>query len=376
MRKNILILGHSDATQFIDIYNQYTRIFDPSQYSVTVAFLTGEPKESVRERTIAEEVIFLNVPKKRIRGLKLSAIYRLTKLCREKQFDIVVCHRYKPAYIMMWVAQFCQIPALVFVLHELRTMKSLNRQLLIRALYRKNMLFAGVSNAVRDDLQKSLTFIPKENVITLYNMIDIDMTEPALYSREEARSKLGIATGDFVFGNIARLARNKNQHTLIHSFSLIKTNCPNATLFIIGDGELEDELKQQVNQAGLSKDIIFTGFLPAGYRYMKAFDCFVLPSTQEAFGRVLLEAMVAKIPVIAASVNGIPEVVGDCGIIIDPKNAGRLATEMQHVYNITQTERDELGMKGYARAHDHFSIPTFFTQFWQVPLFAALKEPT
>ena len=374
MRKNVLILGHNYATQFIDIYNQYTRIFDREKFEVTVAYLTGEPNEEARSRTIAEHTVFLNLPKKDIRTLKINAIKQLLSFCKEKKFQIVICHRYKPTYIMMWVAQFYKIPALIFVMHELRTMSSLNRQLFIACLARKNMVYAGVSNAVRDDMRKNLWGIPKERITTLYNMIDVDTTEPALLPRDEARKALGFTDNDFVFGNIARLAPNKDQESLIHAFSLIKPYCPNIKLIIIGDGELESRLKEKVQAYGLSEDIIFTGFLSGGFRYMKAFDCFTLSSIQEAFGRVLLEAMISKLPIITTRVHGIPEVVGDTGVLIKAKDAVAFASAMKQIYTLSPEERHQLGEKAYQRATTHFSIPKFNEQFWQLPLLQSIKE--
>jgi glycosyltransferase involved in cell wall biosynthesis len=374
MRKNILILGHNDATQFIDIFNQYTRLFDQDKYEVTVAYLTGEPNAAARERTIAENVVFLNLPKASIRMLKIRAIKQLLTICRKQQFEIVICHRYKPTYIMMWVAQLMKIPALIFVMHELRTMASLNRQLLIACLARQNMLFAGVSNAVRDDMRKNLWCVPKQKVGTLYNMIDVELTEPHLLARDEARELLKLPADAFVFGTIGRLAKNKDQASLIQAFALIKPHYPNAKLIIIGDGVLQESLQQQINTAGLSDDIILTGFLAGGFRYLKAFDCFVLPSIQEAFGRVLLEAMIAKCPVIAARVHGIPEVVADAGVLINPKDPIALAAAMREVAALAPEVRALQVEKAYQHVIDHFSIPTFHEQFWQLPLLQSIKE--
>lgn len=373
MRKHILILGHNYATQFIDIYNQYASLFDKKEYVVTVAYLTGEPNEKVKQRTAAENVIFLNLPKMSIRALKLLAVKKLFVLCRNKKFHMVICHRYKPTYIMMWVAQLCSIPALIFVMHELSTMSSICRQLLITCLARKNMLFAGVSNAVRNDMCKNLWYIPKERVATLYNMIDVKLTEPQILTRSEARIALKLSKEDFVFGNIARLARNKDQQSLIHAFSLIKPSCPRAKLIIIGDGKLESHLREQVKSYGLTQDVLFTGFLPNGFRYMKAFDCFVLSSTQEAFGRVLLEAMIAKLPIIATRVHGIPEVLGNNGILTDPKDPTAFASAMTQVYGLPDDVLNEKGSKGYQHAITHFSIPKFHEQFWQLPLIKTIK---
>lgn len=373
MRKNILILGHNYATQFIDIYNQYTKLFDSEKYVVTVAFLTGKPDVEIRKRIIAEKVIFFNFPKKKLRTLKISAVRQLLTLCNEQQFQMVICHRYKATYLLLWIAQFFKIPAMIFVMHELKTMASINRKLAIACLARRNMLFAGVSNAVRDDIRKDLWGVKPEQVVTLYNMIDVKMTEQHLLSREAAREALQLSPNEFVFGNIARLAPNKNQESLIQAFSIIKPYCPNIKLIIIGDGQLEMRLKQQVKDDGLSEQIIFTGFLANAYRYMRAFDCFVLSSTQEAFGRVLLEAMIAKLPIIATSVHGIPEVLDNTGLLVKPKNAALLAEALKQIYLLSETERNSYGEKGYRRAVEHFSIPTFCEQFWQLPLVQTIK---
>ncbi len=376
MRKNVLIFGHNDATQFIDIYNQYTRLFDPAQYEVTVAYLTGKPDQAVRDRTLAENVLFLDMPKRHIRMLKIKPIRKMLALCREKKFEIVICHRYKPSYIMMWVARYCQIPALVFVMHELGTMSSIGRRLLIAFLGRNNMLFGGVSNAVRDDMRRKLWFIPKERVVTLYNVLDVERTEPALLPRDEARAQLKIASDDFVFGNIARLAPNKDQETLLRAFAAIKTVCRNTKLIIIGDGVLENKLKEVAVSLNIADDVTFTGFVAGGYRYMPAFDCFVLSSIQEAFGRVLLEAMIAKLPVIATRVHGIPEVMGDTGVLIDAGKSDMLAAIMKQVYLATPAKRQLSGSTGHQRVLDHFSIPAFKRFFWNLPVIQTLRNAT
>lgn len=373
MRKNILIIGHNYATQFIDINNQYARLFDEKYYEVTVAYLTGEPSDIVRKRTLAENVIFLNMPKKHIRALKIVAVKKLLKFCREKQFHLVICHRYKPSYIMMWVSQFCKIPALIFVMHELKTMASLSRQLLITCLSRKNMLFAGVSKAVCDDMKKDLWGLPKKQISTIFNMIDVDLTQPAFLSREEARRTLNLDPDDFIFGNLARLCKNKDHRCLIKAFARVKPYCKQAKLIIVGDGELDTKLKEFVISLKLTQDVIFTGFLPDGFRYMKAFDCFVLSSKQEAFGRVLLEAMIAKLPIIATKVHGIPEVLGDIGLLTQPKDPAALANMMKRVYIASDEERQLLGEKGFVRATTQFSIPKFHEQFWQLPLIQKLN---
>jgi glycosyltransferase involved in cell wall biosynthesis len=186
---------------------------------------------------------------------------------------------------MLMVAKFCKIPNFIAVMHELGSLRSWARRALITALAPKNLIFAGVSNAVRNDMRQDLWWLPPGRIITLYNMIDFELTEPRLYSRAEARERLGLAPEAFVFGNIGRLAINKDQKTLIEAFARLP-HCEEHSdtasqglgsgaqthLVLIGDGVLENDLKQQVSALDLGAAVHFTGFLPEGFRYMKAFD--------------------------------------------------------------------------------------------------------
>jgi len=368
MRKNILIFGYNYGTQFVDINNQYSKLFDKNKFEVTIVYLVGEEKEDIRKRHTAEQVVFLNSPKKSVRGLKVHAIKSMLALCREKKFDKVICHRYKPTYIMLLIARFIPIPAIIAVMHEFNTLNTVPRKILIALLAQKNILFAGVSNAVRDNLRKTLWGVPPEHIITLYNMIDIDLAVSQLLSREEARQQLGLPLDAFVFGNTGRLVPNKDQATLIQAFSMIKNQCPQAKLIILGDGALEENLRALTQTLKLENEIIFTGYVPNANRFMKAFDIFISSSTQEAFGLVLIEAMAAKIPVIATRTDGMPEVIGESGVLTEPRNPDAIALEMQKAYHLDAHSLANWGLKGYHRANDHFSQKRFNEIFWQLPL--------
>lgn len=370
MRKHILIFGHGYGPQFVDINNQYTHVFPKDQYEVTVMYLTGAPDETIRQKHTAEQVIFLNSPKAAVRGLKISVIKTLWQLCRKKRFDIVICHRYKPTYIMLWVNLVYKSRALFSIMHEIGTVASLPRRLTIALLARQNVLFAGVSNAVRDDIRHDIWSIPPERVLTLYNMIDVADTEAKLLDRATARQQLNINSDVFLFGNVGRLVKNKDQKTLIIAFAAIKPQCPQAKLLIAGAGPLEAELKQQASELNVAQDVIFTGFLADGFRYMKAFDVYISSSTQEAFGRVLLEAMIAQIPIIATRVNGVPEVIGDTGPLIPAADPEEMAKTMLQIYQASAAERQQHGMRGYHRAVQDFSFQKFDTLFWQLPIFS------
>ncbi|HSW94119.1 MAG TPA: glycosyltransferase [Gammaproteobacteria bacterium] len=363
-RKNILILMHNDATQFIDVANQYTKLFDRDKYKVTVAYLASEANENTKNKMLSEEVLFLNLPKNHFRGLKINLIKNLTLLCRKEQFELVIAHRYKPIYTMMCVSLFCKIPAMVFVMHAMETLDNISRKWFIALLLKKNMCFAGVSDAVRDDMRKQIWRAPKERVITLYNCMDMSLSEKNLLSRDAARKALNIPSAVFAMSNIGRLVPDKDQKTLLYAFASAKARLPRTILYMMGDGVLLEELKQLTAKLHLENDVVFTGFVPDAQRYLKAFDLFVLSSVEEAFGRVLTEAMIARVPVIGTRINGIPEVIGDAGVIVDARDSHLLAEALISMANLPTQELAAWGEKGYERVKKHFSTDKFREDFW------------
>jgi glycosyltransferase involved in cell wall biosynthesis len=364
-RKKILILMHNYATQFIDIANQYVKAFDPKNYCVMVAYLSGTPNEAVKVKTLAEKVVFLDCSKRNIRGIKISPIRKLIRLQDQEKFSLVICHRYKPIYVMLWVAQFRRIPGLIFTMHAMKTLDFLSRRLLIALLARKNMYFAGVSTAVRDDLRRHIWRVPSNRVITLYNCIDVSASEAQLLSRRQARQFFNLPEDALVFGTIGRIAPEKDQKNLIRSFIEVKKQLPDAKLMIIGDGPPEAELRELTSKMRFAKDVYFPGFIPGAMRYLKALDVFILCSVKEAFGRVLLEAMVAKVPVIGTLTNGIPEVIGKAGMLVGAGDSMALAKAMTSL-GIQTPE---------VRVVENFSTLRFSEEFWRVPIVIDVLEP-
>lgn len=371
MRKNVLIFSHSYKNGFIEASNQYCQLFDPTHYNVTLIYLDGEASDEIRKKHRVENIKFLNAKLQDKRGLKWRIIKKMLALHRTQPFEIVICHRYKPTYIMLWVAKFRKIPIFISVMHEMNTFKHLSRKLMLRLFGQKNIILAGVSNAVRDDLKKTLLDPHKNQVTTLYNTIDIHATEMQLLSRMDARARLNLADGDFVFGILSRLVPAKDHKTLIDAFAIVKTQCPTAKLLIIGEGELEAQLNQQIASLHLTQDIIMTGFLSHAFALLKALDVFVLSSIKEAFGRVLLEAMIAKCPIIATNTDGIPEVLDNIGTIVEKTNALELARAMLNYFHMTPAEREIQGQMGYERTVNTFSMRQFKEVFWKLPMVSA-----
>ena len=153
---------------------------------------------------------------------------------------------------------------------------------------------------------------------------------------------------------------------MLHAFAEVAQACPKAVLVIAGIGSEEQALKTLASELGLADRVRFTGFVPEVWRYLRAFDVFLLTSLREAFGRVLPEAMTACVPVIGVTTDGIPEVIGSAGKVLTPGDVSAIAEAMAFFYHLSPAERAVWGRRGYEHIDRHFSLPRFHEVFWGI----------
>ena len=111
----------------------------------------------------------------------------------------------------------------------------------------------------------------------------------------------------------------------------VSTENKNVINLIIGAGELEEELKKEIDKKGLIDTSFLLGSIPEAARFLKAGDLFVLPSKSESYGYVLHEAGLASVPVLATNVGGIPDVVknNETGVLVPADNTDSLANAIK-----------------------------------------------
>ncbi len=178
------------------------------------------------------------------------------------------------------------------------------------------------------------------------------------------REKLGLPER-FILA-VGTLEPRKNFGTLIKSFVLIKSKLPDYKLVIVGKkGWKYQHIEDRLKEFKLEKDVIFPGYLEAEdlKKIYALATVFVFPSLYEGFGIPPLEAMASGCPVVSSNVASLPEVVGDAGILIDPKNARKIADSVVSLIENDQI-RNMLVERGLRRA-EKFS--------WRASAEAALK---
>jgi glycosyltransferase involved in cell wall biosynthesis len=117
-------------------------------------------------------------------------------------------------------------------------------------------------------------------------------------------------SSNYKIGTIGRLVPQKDYPTLLGAFSNVLKSLPNSDLFVVGEGYLQKDLIESSKSLGINDKVHWLGKTEYIKEFLSKIDLFILPSKYEGFGLVLLEAMVAKKPIIAANNSAIPEVLG------------------------------------------------------------------
>jgi glycosyltransferase involved in cell wall biosynthesis len=157
--------------------------------------------------------------------------------------------------------------------------------------------------------------------------IDASAWEPV---ERAARARPGPSPDGGVILNVARQYRRKNTELLIRALPRVRAARPRCELRVVGDGPELPRLRSLAARLGLGDSVRFPGplaGLPAVQAAFLEADVFCLPSRQEGFGIVLLEAMAARLPIVAARAGAVPEVApeGVASLLVEPDDADGLA---------------------------------------------------
>ena len=151
---------------------------------------------------------------------------------------------------------------------------------------------------------------------------------------------------------VGSLIQRKGANFLLKAMSLLAPSFPHYRLVIVGDGPQRITLQQLAGRLGIDHRVTFTGRLPQDQvkKWMRRAKVFVLPSTEEGMGVVLIEALASGTPVVASKVGGIPDVVtSDVGILVPPKNGQALADALRGILQ-NPSDWDKMSHRARQRA--------------------------
>lgn len=230
--------------------------------------------------------------------------------------------------------------------------------LLGRIVARRASAVIAISEAVRRYMTGPGLGLPAAEIETIHYGIDAkpfrDVSDAAAIA---LRREWDVRDHALVIGFVGRFVPQKSLATLLTGFARFKASGgDNARLALVGTGPLEERLRRQAEELGIAGDTVWPGFRENIPAVMRAFDIFVLPSTYEGLGLVLLEAMAAGLPVVASRASAIPEVVLDqvTGILVSVGNHEELARAFAKLSD--PALRSRFGEAGRERVMEKFTL--------------------
>lgn len=330
--------------------------FDKERFNVIFIYLRGHGDEKNLLKEAGYEVFYLsNI--ERINTFRFSILFKLVRILKEHNVDIIHCHAHKSTVYGTVAAVLAKTPVVIAHVHGLGRSRNFRRKLMNFLLFKKINRIVPVAESVKEDVLKNNWSVPEEKITVLENSIDYGRFADVSISKEDAKRILGLASDAFVFGTVGRLAPTKGLSYLIEAFPKVKEQKPSAQLVLFGDGPCRAELEQQASNMSCRDSIHFLGHRDNIEQLLRGMDVFVLSSVAEGMPRAILEVMAAGIPCIATEVGGIPEIISgnNVGILVPPKDSESLAEAMVNVANLTDEKLEKQVVKAQNRVRQFYS---------------------
>jgi glycosyltransferase involved in cell wall biosynthesis len=264
----------------------------------------------------------------------LSVIPALKTVAEKRAPDIIVTNSVK-SHFLMWRSRLWKNYPWVAFHHGYtstdRKMRLYNR--LDRFSLPKADVVVTVCEAFAREL-RARARVPAEKLRVQHNSIR-PAPQPAAEDVRALRERLGITSDQRVVLSIGRLSQEKAHADLIAAFRELGATNPvlNCKLLIVGDGPERETLNAAAQAPEIAGRVVFTGQVRDVQPFYAMADVFVLPSHSEGSPNVLLEAIAARLPVVATRVGGVPEIVQHeaSALLVAPQAPAAMAQAIQQI---------------------------------------------
>jgi glycosyltransferase involved in cell wall biosynthesis len=211
---------------------------------------------------------------------------------------------------------------------------------------------------------------PAARLEVVHNPVDLKRWDPTHIDRVHARARLReVRPRALLLGVVAQLTPWKGQDTAVEALRLLRLRGIDTHLLLIGSAKFLSpstrfdnevfvaELRQSIAAAGLENRVSWMGERDDVPELISALDVLLLPSWEEPFGRALIEAMALRVPVIATSIGGPPEILDDGreGFLVAPRDPEAWAAAIAR-FAESPTLAQEMGRAGRRRVEESFSL--------------------
>ncbi len=195
----------------------------------------------------------------------------------------------------------------------------------------------------------------EDKLQVIFNGVDIESYENGVHGAVK-RKDLNIPEDAFVVGMVGRMSPQKAPDVFVKMAKQVKDTVPNAHFIIVGTGNREAEIRKYAKDNGFSDSLHITGWVDNPMSYVELFDVACLLSRWEGFGLALPEYMMAGKPIVASSVDAIPNIIqgGENGLLVEVDDDIGASEAVLRIYREAGL-RDRLVAQGMEDVHSRFN---------------------
>ena len=382
---NKTVLMIASVAGMIDSFNQDNiRLLSKMGYQLHVAgnFYEGNSSitrmEEFRQELEQQGIHPIQVPMPRS-PLQFGAIlksYRMVKaLSKEHQYEIVHCHSPVGSVVARLACRKERKNGtkVIYTAHGFHFYKGASQiaWMLYYPIEKFCSRFTDVLITINsEDYQLAQGLHAKEVVYVPGVGVDTEAFQNVKVDTHEKRLEFGISDEDFLFISVGELSKRKNHETAIRALSQIRDT--SVKYLIVGCGPLEHDLKQLVNELGMTDRIVFAGYRSDIKELLHTADAFVFPSRQEGLPVALMEAMAVGMPVVCSRIRGNVDLIedGKGGYLYHPVDVDGFAVGMKKIIAAGGTDMGSLNQQ-VIQQFDICAINQFMDGIYKWP--AAIK---
>ena len=339
---------------------ELARALDGHKVKVTVLlFSEGELVDKLRSEGFP---VFVFRKRARLDPILLIGLVRFFK---RACFDVVHGH---PERIACLAAKLAGVPAVLMTYHVLgsQASDSIEPNWFWLAVEKLRALAVDFTIAVSElDARVLIERFGRKPEKVRFIGNGITPSAIPVDEKEKICRVFGLSPSGPLLCTVARLSRQKGLEFLIRSMKEIVRAFPDAALLIVGEGELQGELKNLTSELGLASHVIFTGYREDVLGLIASSDLFVLPSLREGMPYSLLEAMLVSKPVVTTTVSSHVVSDGRTGIVVPPADSTALAQAILRILGTPKLGL-EMGRLGRERLEAHFSAEKMAGETFEV----------
>lgn len=259
----------------------------------------------------------------------------------------------------IFVGRLLGVPRIIFTGHGWafsETWRPAWQKTLIKFFSWMTVVSTHFTICVSEKTRQDITHWPfiKNKLVVIRNGINTFDQKP----RNESRQKLvpNIGNNTLLVGSTSELHKIKGLDVLLTAWKkFVDRN--KAHLVLIGTGDEKNRLESMVQKLGIESSVTLTGYVDEARSHLSALDIFVMPSRSENLPYSILEAGLARLPVVASRVGGIPEIIetGHNGILVDKEDPEALSSSLLLLSEDTGL-RERLGRALEETVRSKFSV--------------------